>query len=236
LKQGVQGSSGQRFGTDEVRPDVTVEVALFAIHERALCLALTKRKGRSSSPELGLIGGPIRQVDADTAATARRLLSERAGLKHAFAEQLMTFSGAKRETRRWSLSIAYYALSPYAQVSEAHAAGTIALFPIDRLPRLPSDQSRIAGAALKRVRGKSAYTSLPSQLLPPEFTFPDLKSAYELAMGEPLNDSAFRRKIGDLGIIEEVPEAKAVATSERRRPAQLYRLKHCDLVEFDRTV
>lgn len=227
---------GLALESTEVRPFVSVDVALFAIHDRALCQVLARRRRGAPANTLSLIGGPIRPGDADAAAAARRMLADMAGLEHVFVEQLMTFAGAKRDPRGWSVAIAYYALSPYPQIAAAHAKGAIALAPVDRLPPLPLDQSQIAAAALKRVRGKSAYTSLPSQLLPPEFTFPELKSAYELAMGESLNDSAFRRKIGDLGIIEEVPEAKAAATAERRRPAQLYRLKHCDLVEFDRTV
>lgn len=219
----------------EVRPIVTVDVALFAIHEGALCLVLVKGRG-TGALELSLIGGAIRHSDADAAASARRLLAELTGLKQAFVEQLMTFSGAQRDPCGWSVSIAYYALSPYPPIAAAHASGTIVLVPVDALPSLPLDQARIAVAALKRLRGKSAYTSLPSLLLPAEFTFPELKSAYELAMGTALNDSAFRRKITDLGIIEEVPEAKSPATAERRRPAQLYRLKRSELVEFDRTV
>jgi 8-oxo-dGTP diphosphatase len=55
-------------------------------------------------------------------------------------------------------------------------------------------------------------------------------------MGTALNDSAFRRKISDLKIIEEVPETRSAATAQRKRPAQLYRRKGTVLVEFDRTV
>lgn len=220
----------------DVRPLVTVDVALFTIHEGALCAVLTRRRRGPCAGALSLIGGPIRQSDANATSVAQRLLSEHAGLRHAFIEQLMTFSGAERDTRGWSVSIAYYSLCPIGLLSAAIGERSIDLAPTDRLPPLAFDHDRIAAVALKRIRGKSAYTSLPSMMLAGEFTFPELKTAYELAMGAPLNDSAFRRKITDLKIIEEVPEAKSAATAERRRPAQLYRLKRCDLVEFDRTV
>ncbi len=55
-------------------------------------------------------------------------------------------------------------------------------------------------------------------------------------LGAPLNDSAFRRKITELKMIESVPEARSPATAERKRPAQLYRLADRRLAEWDRTL
>jgi 8-oxo-dGTP diphosphatase len=46
-----------------------------------------------------------------------------------------------------------------------------------------------------------------------------------------LNDSAFRRKIDELRIIEPVRGATSKTTA---RPAQLYQLSHSRLIEFDR--
>ncbi len=148
----------------------------------------------------------------------------------------MTFSGADRDPRGWSVSIVYYALVPESVLAQAGVSKDLRLVEPGAPPSLPFDHGRIVSAALERLRGKASYSSLPAFLLPEQFTLPELKAAYETVMGTPLNDSAFRRKIGDLGIIEEVPEAKSPATAARRRPAQLYRLKQRALVAFDSTV
>jgi 8-oxo-dGTP diphosphatase len=219
------------------RPIVTVDVVLFTIADGALKLALIERGRPPFQGKLALIGGYLHpDADSDASAAAHRILEEKAGLADVFVEQLMTFSGPDRDPRGWSVSIAYYALVPHAVLTAAKASATLMLVPADPLPALPFDHSRIVAAALERLRGKSSYSSLPAFLLPPEFTFPELKAVYETVMGQALNDSAFRRKIGDLGIIEEVPEAKSAATALRKRPAQLYRLKKRALVAFDRTV
>jgi 8-oxo-dGTP diphosphatase len=217
-----------------LRPIVTVEVVLFTISDGSLCVVVGGREG--SKARCGLIGGPVGDRDRDTGMAAERLIDASVGLRGIFTEQLMTFSGPGRDPRGWSIAVAYYALVPGEIFVRGRPERTAEAVPVDRLPRLAFDHDRIVAAALSRLRGKSAYTSLPAFLLPPLFTFPELKSVYETAMGETLNDSAFRRKIGELKIIEEVPDSKSAATAARKRPAQLYRLARPGLVEFDRTV
>ena len=107
---------------------------------------------------------------------------------------------------------------------------------VENLPDLAFDHRRIVDAALGRLRRKGAYSNLPALLLPAEFTFPELKGVYEKVLGVALNDSAFRRKITELKMIEPVPEARSPATAERKRPAQLYRLADRRLAEWGRTL
>ena len=52
-------------------------------------------------------------------------------------------------------------------------------------------------------------------------------------LGRMLNDSAFRRKIDELRVIDPVIGAVSKASA---RPAQLYRLSREHIVEFDRTL
>jgi hypothetical protein len=69
-------------------------------------------------------------------------------------------------------------------------------------------------------------------LLPEPFTLGELHRIYELTLGEPINEDAFRRKIMDRGFIEELPGAKK-RSEGARKPAQLYRLKP-GVAVFDR--
>ena len=221
----------------QARPILTVDIALFTIVDWALRLALLKRSHGPFEGRAALIGGYIHpDQDRDATAAAHRILKEKAGLTGVFIEQLMTFSGSGRDPRGWSVSIAYFALVPSERLAGSPAAHGLSLVPVERLPSLPFDHTAILSAALERLRGKSAYSTLPAFLLPELFTFPELKSTYETVMGTPLNDSAFRRKISELGIIEEVADAKSPATALRRRPAQMYRLKQRSLIAFDSTV
>ncbi|GLS23198.1 NUDIX hydrolase [Labrys miyagiensis] len=222
----------------EQRPIATVDIVIVTLSEGALRLGLQRRDREPHKGELALIGGYVRpEEDGDIEASARRILADKGRLTGLYLEQLRSFGGPSRDPRGWSISIAYLALVPEAtlRAAETRGAPPFELIDPDRCPRLPFDHGRIIAAALQRLRSKASYSTLPAFLLGSQFTLPELKSVYETVMGTPLNDSAFRRKLMEMHILEEV-EAKAAATAERKRPAQLYRLAKETLTEFDRTV
>lgn len=215
----------------EERPILTVDVILFTVQDDTLRVALQRRDREPFMGRLALIGGYVHvDEDADTKATAERVLYEKAGLKGVFLEQLMTFSGAKRDPRGWSASVAYYALVPQTQLAPV-LKREISILSVDEVTGLPFDHEAIIKKAVQRLRSKGSYSSLPAFLLPPQFTMPQLRGIYEIVMGAPLNDSAFRRKVEELQLIEPVPGAFSKASA---RPAKLYRLKRTALHEFDR--
>jgi 8-oxo-dGTP diphosphatase len=216
------------------RLHVVVEAALFTLVDDRLCVALHQMRRGPFKGAMALVGGHVHpDEDADARAAITRILADKAGLHDVFLEQLQTFSGKDHDPRRWSVSITYYALAPLDRLAEGLG---LQFVDVDRLPELAFDHRRIILAALGRLRRKGAYSNLPALLLAEEFTFPELKAVYEKVLGSPLNDSAFRRKITELKIIEPVPEARSPATAERKRPAQLYRLADRGLAEWDRTL
>jgi 8-oxo-dGTP diphosphatase len=222
----------------ERRPIATVDIILVTLSEGALRLGLQRRDRAPHEGELAAIGGYVRpEIDGDIEAAARRILRDKARLEGLYLEQLCSFGGPDRDPRGWSISIAYLALVPQETLRAAEAVGAsrFELIDPDHCPPLPFDHNRLVGAALQRLRAKSSYSTLPAFLLPEQFTLPDLKQVYEQVMGTDLNDSAFRRKLMEMRILEEI-DAKSIATSERRRPAQMYRLANPSLTAFDRTV
>jgi 8-oxo-dGTP diphosphatase len=218
---------------EETRLHVIVEAALFTLVDDRLCVALHQMRRGPFKGRMALIGGHVHpDDDADARAAITRILADKAGLHDVFLEQLRTFSGRDHDPRRWSVSITYYALTPLDRLSEG---AKLAFVNVDHLPELAFDHRRVIDAALGRLRRKGAYSNLPAMLLPPQFTFPELKAVYEKVLGAPLNDSAFRRKITELKIIEPV-DSFSPATAERKRPAQLYRLARKGLAEWERTL
>jgi len=215
----------------EERPILTVDVVLFTVRGGRLQVALQRRDRTPFKRRLALIGGYVHvDEDVDTASTAKRVLREKAGLSGIFLEQLMTFSGARRDPRGWSASVAYYALVPETALAPVLEQDMV-ITPVEEVASLPFDHETIVAEGVKRLQSKGAYSSLPAFLLPPEFTMPQLREIYETVMRTSLNDSAFRRKIEELQLIEPVSGAFSKASA---RPAQLYRLRRAVLQEFDR--
>jgi 8-oxo-dGTP diphosphatase len=238
-------------------PILTVDVALFTIRNNALHLGTLVRPAPPHQGRRALIGGYVHaDKDASLEGSAARILRDKAGLTGIYIEQLRTFGGPQRDPRGWSASVAYYALAPESALAQSPKSAELVWTPTPPadeqshrgLPQdaqkphrgapqdqLPFDHEEIVAVAIARLRDKASYSSLPMFLLPEHFTFPELKSVYETVIGAPLNDSAFRRKITEMKIIEEVDE-KSPATSARKRPAQLYRRASATLSAFDRTL
>ncbi len=201
----------------------TVDVVLLSLQDAALKVALLKRDREPFRDVLALPGGFI-HVGEDTHArdAALRVLKQKAGIVAPYLEQLATFSGTERDPRGWSLSVTYYALVAYEVIEQAGHA-EVKLFSVDRLPKLPFDHQAIVKTAVERLRSKSQYSSLPCYLAGDMFTLPQLQRIYEALMGETLNKVSFRRKIAEMGMLEEVEGEFEAAGAHR--PAQLYRLK-----------
>lgn len=212
------------------RPIATVDIVTLALKDGALHVALYQRNKPPFEGAYGLPGGYVHvDEDANLDATARRVLREKALLKGVYLEQLGTFSGADRDPRGWSISAAYVALLPEERISGARLAKA------DPLPRkLPFDHRTIVKAALARVRSKSVYSTLPTFLMPDEFTITELRDVYQVVLGvERIDLAGFRKKILDLRAIEPV-EGKM--RTGGHRPAQLYRRPVKDVALFDRTI
>ncbi|WP_052363097.1 NUDIX hydrolase [Bradyrhizobium sp. DOA9] len=221
------------MATELIRPILTVDVVLLTLHDDRIQVVLQAREKAPHAGQLALIGGYVHpEEDPSTQTAAARVLRGKAGLSVRVLEQLMTFSGGSRDPRGWSASVAYYALLPHRDFA-ARGDASLRMLPVAEAKGLPFDHDAIVAGAIQRCRRRAAYSSLPAFLLPPEFTLPELRRAYEAALGRSLNDSAFRRKIDELRMIEPVAGSLSKVTA---RPAQLFRLTKANVVEFDRTV
>ena len=217
--------------SDYPRALVVVDTALFTIRDERLCLLLARRQEPPFEGSLALPGGFVHiPDDADTETAARRVIRAKIGFDAPYLEQLFTFSGAARDPRGWSVSVAYYALIPWALLAQHSAAET---YPVEGLPALPFDHGLIVAKAVERLRGKATYSSLPAFLLPSEFTLNDLHGIYQQTIGNRLDKASFRHKILEQDIIEEIPGRFRTGA---HRPAQLYRLSSKALTAFERRI
>ena len=222
-------------GRSDDKQIVTVDVVLLTVRDDRLAVLLGRREAAPFKGDLALIGGYVHaDVDGNADATAARVLREKAGLEGFFLEQLATFSGPERDPRGWSASIAYLGLTPDVRVRDAlDTHPGLELVPVSEAAGLPFDHDRVLAAALERLRGKGAYSTLPARLIEEPFTLSELQRVYEIALDVPrIDKSSFRRKLNELNLVE--------AASGRRmdtggRQAQLYVLTPGALV-FDRRI
>lgn len=202
---------------------VSVDIVLLTLCDGELSTVLLRRDHEPYTGVSTLPGGFIQpKVDGSDLEAARRVLREKTGLQSPYLEQLRTYAGAVRDPRGWSLSIAYYALVPFQDISAQLGKDGVSLVPVSDVQALPFDHGAILAEAASRLLSKSTYSSLPVFLCEDEFTLPELQFVYESVLGEHIDKVTFRRKILDMGVIE--PIVGRQRHQSQGRPAQLYRV------------
>jgi 8-oxo-dGTP diphosphatase len=202
-------------------PLVTVDAVLLTLRQGELQVALHRRDKAPDKGMLALPGGFVHiDEDASTEITVTRVLKDKTGFQPRYLEQLQWFSGKQRDERNWSISLAYLALVPVEEL-EAVSPRVFHFYGVDHLPELAFDHAEIIAAAVRRVRNKSSYSTLPCCLLPEKFTLTQLKATYEAVLMTTLEKSNFRRKIEAWDVVEPTEEFLTGA----QRPARLYKLK-----------
>ncbi len=200
-------------------PILTIDVVLFALMENHLCVLLPKRQTQPFLDQPALIGGYIHtQEDKDTHAAAMRVLQNKIGIKTPYLEQLALFSGRERDPRGWSATLAYISMVHITHIDKMKSD----FYPVDDLPKiLAFDHSAIVHWAVKRIRSKSEYSTLPMFVMPTEFTLTELQHVYETMMGKTIDKATFRYKIRELDVVKPTGRMSNPKITNTR-PARLY--------------
>lgn len=198
---------------------VTVDIVIFTIQSGVLKVLLVKRGVPPFLGKFAIPGGFVRD-DEHLDQAALRELQEETGVADVYLEQLYSFGDVARDPRGRVITVAYFALisadRPLKAGTDADAAEW---WPMDQLPALAFDHSRILAYALERLRNKLEYTTVGFQLLPEKFTLTELQEVYEAILGKQLDKRNFRRKLSLLKILKPLPEYRRGG----QRPAQLFR-------------
>lgn len=219
---------------------VTVDLVLMTVANGRLAALLQRRNEPPHKGDWALPGGFV-GVRESLDEAAERILTDKAGLSHAWLEQLYSFGDPGRDPRMRIVTVAYFALLPDEALAKAldgrqdlalvpldipwpgEQGGPVAALGPDRRPLpLAFDHDDILGHAVKRLRGKLDYSPIAFALLPPRFTLRALQDVHEAILGIGLNKPAFRRRMLDKGWIEGTGEREEGGAF---RPAELYGVK-----------
>jgi 8-oxo-dGTP diphosphatase len=210
-------------------PAVTVDVVVFTVEDGRLAVILIRRRDWPHAGKWALPGGFV-DIDESLKRAAWRELQEETGVKAGFLEQLGAFGRPDRDPRERVITVVYISLiaAERLHLEAASDASDAQVFFIDELPELAFDHRSILDMALERLSAKLDYSTIAFQLMPEEFTMPELRHLYELISRESIDARNFSKRILALGVIEPTGRLRREGA---HRPAKLYRVKDRSKVE-----
>lgn len=225
-------------------PQVSLNCVILGFFERALKVVVNQIGAGETMLTL-LPGGYINQGE-DLTEAVERTVKESTGLENILFRQFAVFGKASRSFAKelsekagpqigldpslfeWLskrfISICYIALVDYHSIDlkPTEFFEAACWLPVEQADTLSMDHGEILQSAREFLLKELPYTPIQSNLLPPQFTLPDLLALVESILNRRIDRPNFRRKILSTGMLEKV----GIDHSGKRRPADMYKFKY----------
>ncbi len=215
-------------GADHYLPNLSIDLVIIGYEDNKLkCLLL--RVGEKWLLPGGYIGKEEAVMDA-----ANRILKERTELDDPHLKFLSVFGGSHRQfTHEWKeylekkglalsqdswlnarfVSLAYYSLVDIGNTFPAvhNFDEDFGWFSFDDLPNMWMDHKSIVMEARNRLREDIKQEEITHNLLPSQFTMPELHQLHETILETKLDRSRFQKKMLATGMFERLPKRRQEA-------------------------
>ncbi|MEP7048251.1 MAG: NUDIX domain-containing protein [Ilumatobacteraceae bacterium] len=185
---------------DYPRFEVTVDIALFSVIDRALHVLLVQRGEQTERNKWALPGGFKKADETLDQAAARELVEETNVTAPRHLAQFRAYGDPGRDPRGNVVTVAYLAAVPTpAKVVGGSDARHAAVVPVaDVLTgkrKLAFDHRRIVTDAVDHIAGQLEGSDLAFAFLHPSFALSDLRGVHEAITGKQLDPANFRRDV-----------------------------------------
>jgi ADP-ribose pyrophosphatase YjhB (NUDIX family) len=225
-------------------PQLSLNCVILGYHEKKLKVVVN-RIHAGDKVLLVLPGGYVKQEE-DLSDAVERTVRESTGLENMLFRQFAVFGKASRSFAEelvkttgphfdfdpllldWLssrfISLCYVAVVDYRNIDLKPTGYTESAhwLPLDQAETLAMDHCEILESARQFLAKEWPYTPIPSNLLPPQFSLPDLLALVESILNRRIDRPNFRRKILGTAMLEKV----GLESSGKGRPADMYRFKH----------
>lgn len=202
---------------------ISIDCVVFGFHEGQMKVLLLKT---NDEEKWYLPGGfVLNEEPIDTAAD--RILKERTGVDKIFLQQFRVFGDPDRskvhndmyagmlpKEENWFsgrfISIGYYALVDFFGVipHPDQFSELCAWRDLDDMPEMQLDHEKIYKSALDALRLQLNYQPIGYNLMPREFTMPELQKLYETILDKKLDRRNFQRRVLGFGILNRSEEPR----------------------------
>jgi ADP-ribose pyrophosphatase YjhB (NUDIX family) len=200
---------------------VATDCIIFGFDGEELKLLIIKRNFEPEEGKWSLMGGFLNEKE-DLEVGAKRILYDLTGLSNIYVEQLGAFGKVDRDPVERTLSVAFFALINIhdhdQEAVKMHHANWISM---KNKPALIFDHDEMVTRALEHLQYNAAMHPIGFELLPEEFTIPQLQKLYEAIYDMQLDRRNFSRKILSTGLLIDTGWKNEHSATKK---AVLYRL------------
>lgn len=210
----------KKYYTQFARIYVAVDCIIFGFLDNQLKILLLTRDIEPGKGQSSLIGGFVRN-DESLDAAAARILYDLTGLENVFLEQLYAYGEVDRDPGERVISVSYYALLKVQDLDHDHVEKHGARWcDVVECGQLIFDHNEMVIMALSRLRSRAKSQPIGFELLPRNFTIPQLQMLYEAIYQKRLDNRNFRKKLLSMDVLEKL-DTKDKSSS--KKGAYLYR-------------
>jgi 8-oxo-dGTP diphosphatase len=206
-------------------PYISIDCVVFGFHEGLMKVLLLKMKNENAWYLPG--GFVLKQEPIERAAN--RILNERTGLDEIFLQQFHVFGDPERSKEHFDmyrdmlpanenwfsnrfLTIGYYALVDFCDVNLNPAPDQFSASchwcDLNDLPQLKLDHALILKTALDTLRLQLNYQPIGYNLMPKQFTMPELQKLYETILDKKLDRRNFQRRMLGFGLLTRLQQPR----------------------------
>lgn len=204
----------------DVIKNLSIDCVIFGFEQSRLEVLLTKRAVKPAKGHWALPGGFITKQERVEHA-AERILYSTTGVRNIYLEEIAVFDDFHRYPKWRVFTIGHFALiSPeHYALSPGVDSMEVRWFGIHELPHLPFDHHDILLTALKKLQARVRYRPIGFELLPKNFTLPQLQRLYEVILNRHLDKRNFRKKLTAMNLLKKLNKKDP---NSKRRAAYLY--------------
>lgn len=203
---------------------IHVITTLFTVDKGIVKIMLVKRTNEPFNGYWALPGGAMYNNET-LEDGARRELKEKTGLENIKLELGNIFDDVNRSNLQRMIGVSFLGVINTKGIElqkETMKTSNADFFAIDKVPKLAYDHNLVIDKSLAILKEKILKSSILKDLLPEEFSLPELQKVYETLLNKELDRRNFRKKLLNDGIIWAVNKD---AVFNGKKPAKLYCFK-----------
>lgn len=200
---------------------IHVVAAIFTVHEGEVKVLLVRRTNQPFQGSWMLVGGAMYNNE-DMHQAMQREIFEKTQLQHLSLKQFGVFSNPNRAPQMRMLGLGFVSVVNYDKTLFANTTSKTddaKWAKLNEIPTLGYDHNLVLTQAIAYLRQHIFERETLQELLPQEFTMPQVQKVCESILGEQIDRRNFRKQILQSG---DVFPTGNLDKSSKKRPAILW--------------